>query len=387
MPSLVILQQTVDPILTELSKMVDLPQMLWFPCARPRVRCIREHRHFFANGEQKFVKYLFIRMLALMALVAGSTYAVSAQDFRPVLLYDIGGKFDKSFNEAAFRGAERFNAATGIEFRDFEPNSETQYEQALKRFARRRADLIVAVGVGYAVAVRNVAERYPDVKFTVIDAVIDLPNVQSVTFKENEGSFLVGMVAGMATKSGKVGFIGGMDIPLIRRFQVGYNQGVRFVRDDIEFIENYVGTTPSAWNDPIKAAEMAKSQYARGVDIIFSAAGPSGLGVINAAKDSNALAIGVDSNQNHVQPGFVLTSMLKRVDLAVEQAMQQAKDGTWAPGHVVMGLPEGGVDYALDDYNASLISDEMKQRLEEARAKIISGEITVADVEGSNEGH
>ncbi len=333
------------------------------------------------------MKYLFIKMLALTALLVGSTYAATAQDFRPVLLYDIGGKFDKSFNEAAFRGAERFNTDTGIEFRDFEPNSETQYEQALKRFARRRADLIVAVGVGYAVAVRNVAQRYPDVKFTVIDAVIDLPNVQSVTFKENEGSFLVGMIAGMATKSGKVGFIGGMDIPLIRRFQVGYDQGVRFVRDDIEFIENYVGTTPSAWNDPIKAAEMAKSQYARGVDIIFSAAGPSGLGVINAAKDSNALAIGVDSNQNHVQPGFVLTSMLKRVDLAVEQAMQQAKNGTWAPGHVVMGLPEGGVDYALDEYNASLITDEMKQRLEEARAKIISGEIAVADVEGSNEGH
>lgn len=326
-------------------------------------------------------------MLTFAALMVGPALAVSGQSFKPVLLYDIGGKFDKSFNEAAFRGADRFSSESGIAFRDFEPTSETQYEQALKRFARRKADVIVAVGVGYSVAVRNVAERYPDVKFTVIDAIIDLPNVQSITFKENEGSFLVGMIAGMATESGKIGFIGGMDIPLIRRFQVGYAQGARFVRDDVSFIENYVGTTPSAWNDPIKAAEMAKGQYARGVDIIFSAAGPSGLGVINAAKDSDALAIGVDSNQNHVQPGFVLTSMLKRVDLAVTQAMEAARSGTWQAGHQVMGLPEGGVDYAMDEHNAGLITDAMRQRLEDARAKIIAGEIVVADVDGSNSGH
>lgn len=333
------------------------------------------------------MKKLVTKLAVVFSIVLLSAFSASAQSFSPVLLYDIGGKFDKSFNEAAFRGAERFNKDTGISFRDFEPNSETQYEQALKRFARRKADVIVAVGVGYSVAVRNVAKRYPDIKFTVIDAVIDLPNVQSITFKENEGSFLVGMIAGMSTKSGKLGFIGGMDIPLIDRFKVGYKQGVDFVRSDVSFIDNYVGTTPAAWNDPIKAAEMARSQYARGVDIIFSAAGPSGLGVINAAKDSGKLAIGVDSNQNHVQPGFVLTSMLKRVDLAVEQAMHGAKDGTWAPGHRIMGLPEGGVDYALDEHNASLITDAMKARLEDARAKIISGDIIVQDVEGGNSGH
>lgn len=333
------------------------------------------------------MKKLVIRLAVGFSIGLLSAFSALGQSFSPVLLYDIGGKFDKSFNEAAFRGAERFNKDTGIAFRDFEPNSETQYEQALKRFARRKADVIVAVGVGYSVAVRNVAKRYPNIKFTVIDAVIDLPNVQSITFKENEGSFLVGMIAGMSTKSGKLGFIGGMDIPLIDRFKVGYKQGVEFVRDDVSFIENYVGTTPSAWNDPIKAAEMARSQYARGVDIIFSAAGPSGLGVINAAKDAGTLAIGVDSNQNHVQPGFVLTSMLKRVDLAVEQAMNGAKDGTWKAGHIIMGLPEGGVDYALDEHNASLISEAMKARLEDARAKIISGEIIVSDVEGGNSGH
>jgi basic membrane protein A len=310
-----------------------------------------------------------------------------AQDFNPVLLYDIGGKFDKSFNEAAFKGGEKFSIETGISVRDFEPNSETQYGQALKRFARRKADVIVAVGVGYSVAVRNAAERYPNIKFTIIDGIVDLPNVQSITFNENEGSFLVGMIAGMKTETGKVGFIGGMDIPLIRRFQVGYEQGVAFVRPETDFIENYVGATPTAWNDPIKAAELARSQYARGVDIIFSAAGPSGLGVINAAKESGHFAIGVDSNQNHVQPGFVLTSMLKRVDLAVYTAMAEARNGTWQPGHRVMTLKDGGVDYALDENNAGLISDEMKTALEDARAKIISGEIVVTDIAGGNDGH
>jgi len=322
----------------------------------------------------------------LVASILSASAALAA-DFKPVLLYDIGGKFDKSFNEAAYNGAEAFRSAYGDAYRDFEPSSETQYEQALKRFARRKADLIVAVGVGYSVAVKNVAAKYPDVRFTVIDAIIDLPNVQSITFKENEGSFLVGMIAAMKTESKNLGFIGGMDIPLIRRFERGYRQGAQYVRDDLTFIENYVGTTPTAWNDPIKASEMARSQYARGVDIIFSAAGPSGLGVIQAAKDNEKLAIGVDSNQNHVAPGSVLTSMLKRVDLAVEQAMKEAKEGTWKPGHRVMSLKDGGVDYAMDEHNAALIDEAMKTKLDEARAKIISGEIVVADIEGSNTGH
>lgn len=312
---------------------------------------------------------------------------VSAADFQPILLYDIGGKFDKSFNEAAHNGAEQFSKEFGDSYRDFEPNSETQYEQALKRFARRKAELIVAVGVGYSVGVRNVAKKYPDIRFTVIDAVIDLPNVQSITFKENEGSFLIGMIAAMTTKTNKIGFIGGMDIPLIRRFEHGYRQGADYVRNDLAFTENYVGTTPSAWNDPIKASEMARSQYARGVDIIFAAAGPSGLGVIQAAKDNGTYAIGVDSNQNHVAPGSVLTSMLKRVDRVVYQAMKSAKEGTWQAGHQVMGLADGGVDYALDDHNKMLISSEMRTKLDEARSKIIAGEIIVADIEGSNSGH
>ena len=311
----------------------------------------------------------------------------TAADFKPVLLYDIGGKFDKSFNEAARNGAEAFKNETGISYRDFEPSSETQYEQALKRFARKKSDIVIAVGIGYSVAVRNVAKRYPKVRFTVIDAIVDLPNVQSITFKENEGSFLIGMIAAMKTETKTIGFIGGMDIPLIRRFEKGYKQGAQFVRNDLTFIRNYVGTTPTAWNDPIKAAEMARSQYARNVDVIFSAAGPSGLGVIQAAKEKQTFAIGVDSNQNHIAPGYVLTSMLKRVDLAVLEALNGAKNDSWKAGHTVMGLAEGGVDFAVDEHNQSLISVEMKEKLEYARSKIISGDIVVDDIVGSNTVH
>ncbi len=332
---------------------------------------------------KKIIKQLGVAL----TLAVTATAVTVAQDFKPVLLYDIGGKFDKSFNEAAHNGAEKFKGEFGGQYRDFEPNSETQYEQALRRFARRKADVIVAVGVGYSVAVKNVAKKYPNVKFTVIDAIIDLPNVQSITFKENEGSFLVGMIAAMKTESNNIGFIGGMDIPLIRRFEHGFREGAEYVRNDLNFVENYVGTTPAAWNDPIKASEMARSQYARGVDVIFSAAGPSGLGVIQAAKDNGKLAIGVDSNQNHVAPGSVLTSMMKRVDLVVYQAMKEAKEGNWKPGHRVMGLKEGGVDFALDENNAALITDEMQAKLKEAKNKIIAGEIVVGDVAGSNSGH
>lgn len=302
-----------------------------------------------------------------------------ADDFKPVVIYDLGGKFDRSFNEAAYNGAEIYAQETGGTYRDFEPSNEAQFEQALRRFARRKADLIVAVGISYAVPMRNVAREFPDQLFTVIDAIVEAPNVQSIVFKEHEGSFLVGMIAAMTTKSGTVGFIGGMDIPLIRRFAVGYEEGARYVRPDIKLYKNMVGTTGSAWNDPIKGAELANSQYARGADVIFSAAGPTGLGVIQAAADAGKYAIGVDSNQNHIRPGHVLTSMLKRVDLAVAGSMKAARNGTWEPGLTVLGLKESGVDYAVDEHNRALITEEMTARLEEARKKIISGEIIVTD--------
>ncbi len=320
-------------------------------------------------------------LMLLMCAVPGRT-----ADFRAVVLYDLGGKFDTSFNEAAYTGAERFKAEFGIDYKDFEPTSETQYEQALKRFARRNYDLIIGVGLGYAVAIRNVAPLYPDRQFNTIDALVDLPNVRNVTFKEHEGSFLVGVAAGLATTSGRVGFIGGMEIPLIKRFEYGYRQGVDYVRSAVPVISNYVGSTAAAWNDPIKAAELARNQYARGVDVIFHAAGPSGLGVIQAAKDRKAYAIGVDSNQNGIAPGRVLTSMLKRVDVAVYNAMRDAYLGQWTPGHQVLGLAEGGVDYAVDANNDDILTEAMRAAMDAARAKIVAGDLVVADVEGGNLG-
>jgi basic membrane protein A len=209
--------------------------------------------------------------------------------------------------------------------------------------------------------------------------VVDLPNVQSVVFKEQEGSFLVGMMASMASKSGKVGFVGGMDIPLIRKFQCGYEQGAKYANPKVEVFGNMTGTTGAAWNDPARGGELAKAQFAKGADVVFAAAGGTGMGVYQAAKDGGKLAIGVDSNQNHIQPGTMLTSMLKRVDVAVYNVSKNHK-----PGMSVLGLKEAGVDYALDKNNEKLVSADMKKKVDAAKADIISGKIKVADYMADN---
>ena len=326
---------------------------------------------------------LIVIVVAGLALLAPPS---QGQDFKAAVIYDLGGKFDRSFNQSAYNGAEMFRKETGIAYRDFEPTNEAQFEQALRRFARRGANLVVAVGISYAVPLRNVAREFPDQRFAVIDARVEAPNVQSILFKEHEGSYLVGILAAMSSEHDTIGFIGGMDIPLIRRFALGYREGALSVTPGIKIIVNMVGTTGAAWNDPIKGGELARSQYSRGVDVIFSAAGPTGLGVIQAARDANRLSIGVDSNQNHIQPGYVLTSMLKRVDLAVYRSLMTARDGSWKPGIEVLGLAEGGVDYALDEHNAALISDEMRAAVEAARLAIISGEIVVSDAMADADG-
>jgi len=209
--------------------------------------------------------------------------------------------------------------------------------------------------------------------------VVEQPNVQSVVFKEQEGSFLVGTMAALASKSGKVGFVGGMDIPLIRKFQCGYEQGAKFANPKAQVFANMTGTTGAAWNDPARGGELAKAQFSKGADVVFAAAGGTGMGVYQAAKDSKKLAIGVDSNQNHIQPGTMLTSMLKRVDVAVYNVAMGHK-----PGVSVLGLKEGGVDYAMDENNAKLVTDAMKAKVEAAKADIISGKIKVADYMADN---
>jgi len=314
-------------------------------------------------------------VLAVMAL-AGH---VSAQEFTPAVVFDMGSKFDKSFNEAAYNGAERFKKETGIAYREFEVTAEAQREQALRNMARRGSPIIVGIGFSQASGMEKVAKEFPNLKFAIVDAVVDLPNVQSIVFKEHEGSFLVGMAAAMASKTGKVGFVGGMDIPLIRKFALGYEEGAKYVNPRIEVFQNMTGTTPAAWNDPTRGGELARSQFDRGVDVVYAAAGATGLGVLQAAKDKGRLAIGVDSNQDHIHPGSILTSMVKRVDLAVYDAFKTAKEGTWKAGVKILGVAEGGVGYSLDEYNRSLITPEMERRLAQARADIVAGKIKVTD--------
>ncbi|UWR14504.1 BMP family protein [Sulfitobacter sp. M368] len=313
----------------------------------------------------------FMGAAAALALSAGAALA------EPALIFDLGGKFDKSFNEAAFNGAQRWAEETGGTFREIELQSEAQREQALRRFAEAGANPIITTGFAFATPVDAVAGDYPDTKFVNIDGWLpEIPaNVQMISFQEHEGSYLVGMLAAQASKSGTIGFIGGMDIPLIRHFGCGYAQGAKAVNPDIKIVANMTGTTPSAWNDPVKGSELTKAQISQGADVVYAAAGGTGVGVLQTAADENILSIGVDSNQNHLHPGKVLTSMLKRVDVAVYNAMKNGADGV--TGSMVLGLAEEGVGYAMDENNAPLVSDEMKASVEEARQKIIDGDLEV----------
>ncbi len=306
--------------------------------------------------------------------------AMSASAFaEPAIVYDMGGKFDKSFNEAAFNGAEKFKADTGTNYVEFEIQNEAQREQALRRFAEKGNSPVIIAGFSAAQAVETVAAEFPDTKFVIIDMVVDKPNVRSVVFKEQEGSYLVGIMAAMASKTGTVGFVGGMSVPLISRFSCGYKGGVMAAKADAKFIENFTGDTPAAWNDPGKGAEITNAQIAQGADVVFAAAGGTGVGVLQAAADAGKLAIGVDSNQNGLQPGKVLTSMIKRVDVAVYNAMKDGSAAEFATGINVLGVKEDGVGIALDDNNKDLVTPEMLAAVEDARAKIISGEIVVHD--------
>jgi basic membrane protein A len=297
----------------------------------------------------------------------------------PAIVFDMGGKFDKSFNESAYRGMEKWKKESGKDYLEFEISNESQREQAIRRMAEKGASPIIGIGFGQASSIEKVAKEFPNLKFAIIDMVVDAPNVQSVVFKEQEGSYLVGVMAAKASQTGKVGFVGGMDIPLIRKFECGYRQGVMSVNASNEVFANMTGTTGAAWNDPARGGELAKSQFSKGADVVFAAAGGTGMGVYQAAKDSGKLAIGVDSNQNHVQPGTMLTSMLKRVDVAVYNVAMAHTVGV-----SVLGLKEGGVDYAMDDNNAELVIADMKAAVEAAKAGIISGDIKVADFMADN---
>ena len=312
----------------------------------------------------------------LLSAAMAASFAAMAE---PAVVYDMGGKFDKSFNQAAYNGVEAYKKETGKPFLEFEITNESQREQALRRMAERGASPIIGIGFSQASSVEKVAKEFPKLQFAIIDMVVNLPNVQSIVFKENEGSYLVGAMAAMTSKTGKVGFVGGMDIPLIRKFQCGYEQGVKSVNPKAEVFANMTGTTGAAWNDPARGGELAKAQFSKGADIVFAAAGGTGVGVYQAAKDGGKLAIGVDSNQNHLQPGTMLTSMLKRVDVAVLTIAKEHK-----PGITALGLKEGGIDYAMDANNDKLVSADTRKKVDAIKADIISGKVKVADYMADN---
>jgi basic membrane protein A and related proteins len=300
--------------------------------------------------------------------------AASTAAAQPAVIYELGGKFDKSFNQSAHEGAERWKKHSGKPYLEFEIQSAAQREQMTLRFAQRGASPVVGIGFPQAASIEAAAKAHPKTQFAIVDAVVNLPNVQSFVYREHEASFLAGLLAAMASKTGKVGFVGGMDIPLVRKFACGFEQGAKFANPKVEVATALIGPTPAAWTDPVRGAELTKTQIAKGVDVVFAAAGTSGLGILQAAKDARILAIGVDSNQNGLHPGTVLTSVMKRVDRAVEQAFAGVK-----PGVTALGLKEGGMALAMDEHNAQLVTPTMRARVDAARADIVSGRLKVID--------
>lgn len=322
----------------------------------------------------------------VMGLLAAtlSVSAAYAAELKPAVVYDFGGKFDKSFNEAAYNGAAKYKADHGTNYREFEIQNDAQREQALRKFAQDGNSPVVIAGFSAVSAIEKVSKEFPDTKFVIIDAVVEGPNVRSVVFKEEEGGYLVGLLAAMASKTGTVSFVGGMDVPLIRRFYCGYAIGAIEGKKGTKVLNNWTGDTPAAWNDPAKGSEIAKAQMDQGSDVIYHAAGGTGIGVLQAAADAGKLGIGVDSNQNGLHPGHVLTSMVKGVDTAVYKAFEDVAADKFTAGIVQMGLKDDGVSYAMDDNNAKLITPEMKAAVEAAKADIISGKIKVHDYTTDN---
>jgi basic membrane protein A and related proteins len=319
------------------------------------------------------------RILTVVCTILFSGVCASAVEFKPAVIFDVGGKDDKSFNQGVYQGAERFRQETGTGYEAIQLSEESEGASALVTLADEGYSPIIAVGYSHAEAMEEVASKHPDLQFAIIDMVVDQPNVASIIFKEHEGSYVVGILAAMASKTNTIGFVGGMDIPLIHRFACGFVGGVKSVKPDAEVIQDYVGTTSDAWRSPSRGAEVAEGQIARGADVIFHAAGGSGVGALKAAADAGKLGIGVDSDQNGLFPNHVLTSMLKHVDVATYDTLKASMDGDFAPGLQNLGLAEDGVGWAVDEYNEALITVEMKAAADTAANAIVAGDIKVHD--------
>ncbi|MBO6512077.1 MAG: BMP family ABC transporter substrate-binding protein [Roseibium sp.] len=317
---------------------------------------------------------------SILSVVAGAMLCATAAQADPAIVYSVGGKFDGSFNESAYDGVKRFQEESGQSVREFVLERDAQSLQALRNFASRGDTPVVAIGFNQANALNQVAPDFPETDFAIVDMVVDQPNVRSYVFKEHEGAYVGGLLAAMASKTGTIGFVGGMDIPIIQRFLCGYKQGALAADPDISVLFNMTGDTPAAFANPVRGGELATGQIKRGADVVLQAAGGTGLGVLQAAADAGVLGVGTDSNQNGLHPGKVLTSIRKRVDNAVYDIFQSANNGSFTPGIRVLGLAEGGMDWVLDKNNKALISDEMQAAADAAVAGISDGTIKVHDV-------
>lgn len=319
---------------------------------------------------RKIVTFVMSMMLAIGLF--------AAKPVRVGIVLSTGGLGDKSFNDAAYRGLEQAKKDLGVEFKYVEPASPAEDEEFLREYAEANYDLIIATGFQMTESARTVAADYPESKFLMIDDVIDLPNVESLIFREEEGSFLVGVIAGLMTKNNAVGFVGGLENPLIKKFEVGFKQGAEYVDPKVKFFSVYT-TGPNPFNDPVRGKENAISQINLGADVIYHAAGGTGMGVISAAKEKGVFAIGVDSNQDAVEPGTVLTSMIKNVDVAVYDTVKALTEGKFNPGLVVYGAKENGVGVTEFEFTKEIIGAEKLAKFEEIKAKLMAGEIKVSD--------
>ncbi len=327
----------------------------------------------------KLTRRLVCSAFLATLVVAAQSGIAFAEQFKVGLVLDKGGKDDKSFNAAAFLGATKAEKEFKFQLKVVEATDDNAFEPLLKAFVQKKFDLIIAVGFAQAEALTKISKAHPEVKFAIVDSEVKTANVRSMLFEEHEGSFLVGAIAGLKTKTNKIGFIGGMDIPLIRRFQMGYEAGAKHVNPKTQVIANFVGVTGDAWNNPPKGKELALSQYNAGADIVFGAAGASGRGLFDAAEEKKLFAIGVDSNQNWIKPGLVLTSMLKRVDVAVYNTCRDAQSGKFTAGLQRFGLSNEGVDFALDANNEKLLDKATLEKVRALKADIISGKVIVPD--------
>lgn len=333
----------------------------------------------------EYFKKKFRAKIVIITLLTLPSFFSNAVDFNPAIAYDFADLLDKSFNQAIYEeGAIKFTKESSIKVRNFHPTSEINHEQGIQRLAKRGYSPIIAVSFMYTNALAETAQKYPDTQFIIIDSIVDLPNVKSIIFKEHEGSFLVGAVAALKSESEKIGFVGGMDIPVIRKFSCGYTQGAKYINKNIEVFEDMTGWTSAAWSNPERGAELAKNQFNKGADIIFAAAGGTGLGVYQVAKDEGKYAIGVDLNQNYLHPGVMLTSMMKTVGVVTYNTLKDIQENKFTPGINYYGLKESGVDWALDQYNRDLISPEVESKVNNIKKKIISGELVVHDYLSSN---